>query len=64
MLTVAMGAAVFAATGTVFLRCLPRDGRYHRFVGTAWEPYVAVAFCGAMALSFTMMLSGILDLLG
>jgi hypothetical protein len=33
----------------------------HRFVGTELEPYVGVAFCAAFALSFTMILSGILD---
>ncbi len=62
MLTATTGAIVFVLTGLVFWRCLPRGGRLHRYVGTAWEPYVAVAFCGAVALGFTMMLSGILDM--
>ena len=34
----------------------------HRFVGTELEPYVAVAFCSGIALSFTMILSAILDM--
>jgi hypothetical protein len=36
----------------------------HRFVGTGWEPYIGVAFTSAIALGFTMFLSGIVDLLG
>jgi hypothetical protein len=39
-------------------------GKMHRFVGTEWEPYIAVAFCSAFALSFTMMLSGLIDSFG
>ena len=58
------GALVFAITGGVFWYCLPRDGKMHRFVGTELEPYVGVAFCSGFALSFTMLLSGILDVIG
>jgi hypothetical protein len=29
---------------------LPRGGKTHRFVGTELEPYIAVAFCAAVAL--------------
>jgi hypothetical protein len=48
----------------VFWYCLPRDGKLHRFVDTEWEPYVGVAFCSAVALGLTLMLSGVLNLLG
>jgi hypothetical protein len=51
-------------TVLVFWTCLPRDGKRHRFVETEWEPYIAVAFCSAFALSFTMMLSGLIDSFG
>jgi hypothetical protein len=58
------GVIVFILTAIVFWYCLPRDGKLHRFVDTEWEPYVGVAFCSAVALSFTLMLSGVLNLLG
>jgi hypothetical protein len=51
-------------TSLVFWKCLPRAGKTHRFVGTEWEPYVAIAFCCAFALSFTMILSGVIDSFG
>jgi hypothetical protein len=57
------GAVVFVLTAFTFWYCLPRDGRTHRFVGTEWEPYVGVAFCAAVALACTMLLSGTLNLL-
>jgi hypothetical protein len=58
------GVVVFVLTAIVFWYCLPRDGKLHRFVDTEWEPYVGVAFCSAVALGLTMMLSGVLNLLG
>jgi hypothetical protein len=58
------GVIVFVLTGIVFWYCLPRDGKLHRFVDTEWEPYVGVAFCSAVALGLTMMLSGVLNMLG
>ncbi len=64
MLTITAGALVFALTAVIFWYCLPRGGQTHRFVGTEWEPYIGVAFTSAIALSFTMVLSGIIDMLG
>ena len=58
------GVIVFVLTAIVFWYCLPRDGKLHRFVDTEWEPYVGVAFCSAVALGLTMMLSGVLNLMG
>ena len=58
------GVIVFVLTAIVFWYCLPRDGKLHRFVDTEWEPYVGVAFCSAVALGFTMILSGALNLAG
>ena len=58
------GVIVFVLTAIVFWFCLPRDGKLHRFVDTEWEPYVGVAFCSAVALGLTLMLSGVLNLLG
>jgi hypothetical protein len=61
MIQLISGAVVFVLTGIVFWYCLPRDGKRHRFVETEFEPYVGVAFCSAVALSFTLMLSGAID---
>jgi hypothetical protein len=63
MILLLLGVAVTIITGIVFWRCLPRDGKTHRFVGTEWEPYIGVAFCAGFALGFTMMLSGVLNML-
>jgi hypothetical protein len=57
------GVVVFVVTAVTFWYCLPRDGHTHRFVGTEWEPYVGVAFCAAVALACTMLLSGTLNVL-
>ena len=64
MVQLISGVAVFVLTAIVFWYCLPRDGKLHRFVGTEFEPYVGVAFCSAVALSFTLMLSGVIDVAG
>jgi hypothetical protein len=64
MLSLAAGFAVFVITAFVFWTLLPRAGRMHRFVGTELEPYVGVAITSAVALGFTMTLSGLLSLLG
>ena len=62
MVSLIGGLVVFVLTAMTFWYCLPRGGKLHRFVDTEWEPYVGVAFCSAVALGFTMMLSGILNL--
>ena len=64
MLQLAAGIGVFIVTVIVFWYCLPRDGKLHRFVDTEWEPYVGVAFCSAVALGLTMILSGAINLAG
>ena len=63
MINLLAGTVILVVTAIVFWYCLPRDGKTHRFVGTEWEPYVGVAFCSAIALSLTMLLSGVISLL-
>jgi hypothetical protein len=63
MVLLASGIAVFVVTAVVFWLCLPRGGRMHRFVGTELEPYVGVAFCSAVALACTMILSGLINIM-
>ena len=57
------GIVVFVVTGAIFWALLPRGGKTHRFVDTEWEPYISVAICAGVALSFTMTLSSALDLM-
>ncbi len=64
MTSLIAGIVVLIVTVGIFLFCLPRGGKYHRFVGTEFEPYVAVAFTAGVALSFTLTLTGILGLIG
>ncbi len=57
------GIVAFIVTGAVFWALLPRGGHMHRWVGTEWEPYISVALCSGVALAFTMILSGLLNLI-
>ncbi len=58
------GLVTLAATIALFVILLPRHGRTHRFVDTELEPYIAVGLTSMVALSFTMLLSGILNFMG
>ena len=58
------GLVVLVLTIVLFWALLPRGGRTHRFVGTELEPYIAVLLTAMVALSFTMILAGILQSLG
>jgi hypothetical protein len=58
------GIAVTILTAAILWLLLPRGGKTHRWVGTEWEPYIGVAFTAAVALGFTMILSGAITLAG
>jgi hypothetical protein len=64
MFLLTSGIGVFLVTAAVFFVLLPRGGKRHRWVDTEWEPYISVAICAGVALSFTMTLSGVLSLVG
>ena len=64
MLLLISGIVVFIVTGAVFWALLPRGDKLHRWVNTELEPYISVALCSGVALSFTMMLSATLNLIG
>jgi hypothetical protein len=64
MLLLIAGIAVFVVTAGVFWALLPSGDKLHRWVNTEWEPYISVALCSGVAMAFTMMLSGVLNLLG
>ena len=64
MISLLAGLAVMVVTAVVFWSFLPRHGRVHRFADTEWEPYISVGFTSAVALALTLMLSGVLGMLG
>ena len=64
MVLLISGLVVLAITATVFIMLLPRGDVRHRWVDTELEPYISVAICAGVALSFTMTLSGVLNLMG
>jgi len=63
MLLMISGIVVFIVTGAVFWALLPRGDKLHRWVNTEWEPYISVTICTGVALGFTMILSGVINLL-
>ena len=64
MLLLIAGIVVFLVTAAVFWALLPRGSMRHRWVDTEWEPYISVAICSGVALSFTLTLSGVLAVFG
>ena len=64
MVLLIAGLVVLAITAAAFIALLPRGGVRHRWVDTELEPYISVAICAGVALSFTMTLSGVLHVLG
>ncbi len=64
MILMLAGAVVLALTVVIFAALMPRDGKTYRLANTAYEPYVAVAFTAAVALGFTMTLSGAIAYFG
>ena len=54
-----VGLLVLIITAGVFAWCLPRHGKTHRFVGTEFEPYVAVGIVAGVAFGACMIFSGL-----
>lgn len=64
MTLVIIGLAVLVLTAIVFAALLPRGEKLHRWANTEVEPYISVAICAGIALGFTMLLSGLINLMG
>ena len=64
MFLLVSGIVTFLVTAAIFWALRPHGDKLHRWAGTELEPYIAVALCAGVALSFTMILSGMLNLLG
>jgi TRAP-type mannitol/chloroaromatic compound transport system permease large subunit len=62
--TYLLGAGLIALvlTAGLFWRAMPAGGKMHRYVGTELEPYTALFFTTGVAISFTLLLSGALNL--
>lgn len=63
MILLISGIVVLVLTAGAFIALLPRGEQRHRWVDTELEPYISVAICAGVALSFTMTLSGVLNLM-
>jgi hypothetical protein len=61
MFLMVSGVVTLALTALAFVALMPRDGKIYRLAGTEFEPYVGVAFTAAVALGFTMALSGAIN---
>ena len=64
MLLLASGIAVLLIVAVLIWRALPRNGQKYRFADTAWEPYVGVALTAGIALGFSLLLTGVFNLMG
>ena len=64
MLLLISGFVVFIVTGGAFWMLLPSGDKLHRWTNTEWEPYISVAICSGVALSFTMILSAVINMAG
>jgi hypothetical protein len=64
MFLMVTGVVVLALTALTFFALLPRGESVYRLAGTEFEPYVGVAFTAAVALGFTMALSGAINYFG
>ncbi len=56
------GVIALAITAGLFWRAMPAGGKVHRYVGTELEPYTALFFTTGVAISFTLLLSGAINL--
>ena len=56
------GLITLAVTVGMFWRAMPAGGKMHRYVGTEFEPYTALFFTAGVAISFTLLLSGAINL--
>jgi hypothetical protein len=64
MTRLVLGVTILVVGALLFWWCLPRNEKTHRFVDTEFEPYVAVAFCAAVALGCSLLLAGAIEHFG
>jgi hypothetical protein len=57
-----LGLVAFGVTLVLFKLSLPREGKVRWFIGTQWEPYVAVAITLALVISLGLAGAGVMGL--
>jgi hypothetical protein len=63
MVRLLVSIAVLVVCGLLFRAALPRQGKTRWFIGTAWEPYIAVILIYAVVVSLGLAVWGMTDLL-
>ena len=63
MLNLVLGLVAFGVALLLFKLCLPKGGKVRPFVGTEWEPYVAVAITLALVVGVGLAGAGVIGLL-
>jgi hypothetical protein len=62
MLDLVLGFVAFGVVLVLFKFCLPQGGKVRWFVGTQWEPYIAVGITLALVVSLGLAGMGLIDL--
>jgi hypothetical protein len=62
MLNLVLGFVAFGVALALFKLCLPHGGETRWFVGTQWEPYVAVGITLALVVGLGLVLAGAIGL--
>ena len=62
MMDLVLGVVVFGVALALFKLCLPHGGETRWFVGTQWEPYVAVGITLALVVGLGLVLAGAIGL--
>ena len=60
MLDLVLGFVAFGVVLALFKLCLPKGGKVRWFVGTQWEPYVAVGITLSLAVSLGLAGAGVI----
>jgi hypothetical protein len=62
MLNLVVGVVAFGVTLLLFKLCRPQHGKVRPFVGTEWEPYVAVGLTVSLVVSAGLTGAGLISL--
>ncbi len=62
MIDLVLGFVAFGVALALFKLCLPHGGEIRWFVGTQWEPYVAVGITLALVVGLGLVGAGVIGL--